>query len=140
MSIVSRKKRGFGSERELVERFRELGLWSIRIPASGVGVPIPDVLVFHNGHIYGFEVKSTNKKKAVYYYKDFDNALEWLHHMLEEGFRVKAWLAVRFKGGIWRFYELNEDSSKVECDPNSGFGILDLSKELRNLGRKFIVE
>ncbi len=136
LSITSRKKRGFNSERELVERFREMGLWGIRIPASGVGTPIPDVLIFHNGVIYGFEVKSTNKSNVTYYLKDFDNLVDWFKHMREENFNASAWLAVRFRGGTWRFYNVDLETAKVECNPNTGLALVDLSREIREKGRK----
>jgi len=134
--LDSRKKRGFNAERELLENLKDLGFWGARIPVSGVGQPLPDVIIFHNGVLFGFEVKSTNEDKKVFYKREFDNLVDWLKGMERENFKAEAWLAVRFKGGKWRFYRIFTSSDKVKCDPKEGFGIIDLSKEMRNIGRR----
>ena len=135
-SLDSRKRRGFNAERELLDNLKDLGFWGARIPVSGVGQPLPDVIIFHNGVLFGFEVKSTNGNKKVFYRREFDNLLDWLSGMKRENFKVGAWLAVRFKGGKWRFYHVNEDSEKIDCSIDQGYGIIDLSKEMRNMGRR----
>ncbi len=130
-SLNSRRKKGFRAERELMELFKKLGFWGARIPVSAVGQPLPDILIFHNRKVIGVEVKSTKSQKLMLYKKDFDNLLEWLENMVMENFNAQAWIGVRFRGGIWRFYRVREGLEKITCDKNSGYALVDLAKKIR---------
>ena len=129
--LVGRRKKGFRSERELVEKFKNIGLWSIRIPVSGVAQPLPDVILFHNGKIYGFEVKYVGKKRHIFYVKDFDNLQNWFNAMLQENFRANALLAVKFRGGKWRFYEVGPDLERIEVSINTGYTFSEICKKIK---------
>lgn len=131
LRLSGRRSKGFRAERELVEILSKAGLWSIRIPVSAVRTILPDIIVFHKKRVYGFEVKSTAKATAVYYRNDFDNLLEWYYKMVIEEFEAEPFLAVRFRGGVWRFYPVTNDTEKVKCDKNSGLSVAQLVKKLK---------
>ncbi|MHA1589528.1 MAG: hypothetical protein ACTSVA_02860 [Candidatus Njordarchaeales archaeon] len=118
-SLKSRRRKGFDAERELVKKFKERKIWVTRIPVSGIAQPLPDVLAVAKGILYGFEVKRCGEH-ARYYRKDFDNLIMWLEAMRREGLKAEAWVSVRFNGGVWRFYQVDTETEKVEANPNIG--------------------
>ncbi|MHA1616411.1 MAG: hypothetical protein ACTSX9_03790 [Candidatus Njordarchaeales archaeon] len=129
-SLKSRRRKGFETERELVRKLRERGIWVTRIPVSGISQPLPDVLAVSNGVLYGFEVKRC-KSHAYYYRKDFDNLIMWLDAMQKENISAEAWLSVRFDGGVWRFYAILPDTEKVNANPNTGLSFQHLLKKMK---------
>ncbi len=128
--MKKRRRKGFDAERELVRRLKDKGIWATRIPVSGVAQPLPDVLAVSNGTLHGFEVKSTSNS-INFYKKSFDNTILWLEAMRNEKLHAKAWLAVRFLGGKWRFYELTSETEKIEANLNNGLTLSQLLKLLR---------
>lgn len=121
-NLKGRRRKGFNTERELVNILLSKGIWATRIPVSGISQPLPDVLAVKSGKMYGFEVKRTDKP-IIYYLKDFDNAIKWFQAMSRENINAEAWLAVRFRGKKWRFYPLDENTTSVKVNINIGLSL-----------------
>ncbi len=67
--MSSRRRRGFGAERELVRKLWRMGFAAIRAPASGAKVKksvYPDVVAIYRGKVLVFEVKSRKKLCTIY--------------------------------------------------------------------------
>jgi len=128
--MAKRRRRGYSAERELVKKLKERNIWATRIPVSGIGQPLPDVLAVSKGVLHGFEVKTTKGPKK-FYKRSFDNTLLWLNAMLNEELKAKAWLAVKFKGNTWRFYPLLEGTENIEANINIGLTFAQLLAELK---------
>lgn len=131
-SMSKRRLKGYNAERELVNKFKELKIWATRIPVSGIGQPLPDVLAIANGVLHGFEIKVSSDLSRTYYRKSFDNVIEWIMAMKREYINAEAWLAVKFRGNKWRFYKISDDFIKIKADINSGLNFAQLLNEIRN--------
>ena len=124
------RRKGFNAERELVKILRENGFPHIaRVNVSGVSQPLPDVIGARKGVMYGFEVKSTNESKKTFYFREFDNIRAWLVELSEARVKSRGFLAVRFKGGVWRLYPIYPDVEKITVGTNKG---ISLERFIRN--------
>lgn len=60
-ALRRRRKRGFYSEKVLVNHLRKNGYNAVRIPVSNPSrSPLPDVMARKDLHVYAFEVKNSN--------------------------------------------------------------------------------
>jgi len=119
-NLNKRRARGFHAERELVKKLISAGIWATRIPVSGIGQALPDVLAAASGKLFGFEVK-TAQKFTTYYIRDFDNTLKWLEAMIREGLPAQAFLALKMPNKGWKIIELKREMLSV--DPKKMDGI-----------------
>lgn len=124
--MSKRRTKGYSAERELVNKLKELSIWATRIPVSGIGQPLPDVIAITQGMLHGFEIKVSSDTSRTYYRKSFDNTIAWLNAMLKEKIKAMAWLAVKFRGGRWRFYMITKDTNKIKAEINSGYTLAQL--------------
>ena len=133
MSWMSkRRQKGYNAERELVNKLKELNIWATRIPVSGIGQPLPDVIAITQGTLHGFEIKVSSKPSRTYYRKSFDNIVAWLNAMLKEKIKAIAWLAVKFRGKKWRFYIITNDTHKIKAEINSGYTLAQLIGRIKH--------
>ena len=75
------------------------------------------------GVIYGFEVKTSVQPSKTFYFRDFDNIRAFLVGLQEAGVRGRGYLAVRFRGGQWRFYPIYPDVDKIKAEKGKGITV-----------------
>ena len=113
--------------------FLKEGLVVIKVPLSGRGQPMPDLIVARKGVLYGFEVKLSIKPKAKFMERDYDNLIEWLMTLKHEGIPVRAYLAVKV-GDKWLFEEIDRDRREVAFPSDGNISLEEMLSILK--GRK----
>lgn len=113
------KKRGYQAERDLVNKLRDLGFKSVRVPVSAPSSePLPDVFATKGSCIMAFEVKAPNAERA-YFPKDQVKKLFDFLSMFESYTTKIAILAAKFPYR-WIFKQIEEiDDYSIQKDEES---------------------
>lgn len=107
-AVSSAKRKSYEAENELANILWSMGFAVIRGPASGGGARKrfqPDLVAVKNGKILVFEIKRCSDEEKPLYL-DSSQILG----LQEWGRRAggSVYIAIRFKGGEWRFHEVKE--------------------------------
>ncbi|MEN2999279.1 MAG: Holliday junction resolvase Hjc [Acidilobaceae archaeon] len=128
------------AENELASKLWERGYLVVRAAASGSGLRErfqPDLVAAKDGVIVIIEVKSLNRKGALYVRTEQVKGLKDLRER-SGGF---AFIAVRLRGGDWRFHSVDElrEVSKRSYrldDPEKGLRLRDVDELLLKKSRR----
>ncbi len=118
------KTKGVRVERELANKFWQLGFAVVRSGSSGGGVRkrfAPDLVVIKNGKIVVLEVKYRSKDNKIQI--DIDRVLKLIEFANRAG--ARAYLAVKFSNEQWRFIEVEQ----VRTLFNDGGRYVSISRE-----------
>jgi len=118
------------SEEELYNILRGRRLKVIKVPLSGRGSELPDLLLIHNSMLYGIEVKETSKLPTKYYYKSFDNLIDFISMFSSGGIIVRGFLAVKYSDK-WYLREVNIKTVEVTIPDNDTLNIDEFIRMLR---------
>ena len=120
------RRRGYYSERKLVERLRKAGFKAVRIPVSNPSMAsLPDVIARKNLFVYAFEVKNSNfyayfpKNQIEKLFKFLDDLIP-----LPEQYKIPALAAHIKKKWIikfldWEMYHKNKIPDKIRITHRS---------------------
>lgn len=77
--IKRMKRRGYGAERELVKKLRDVGFKAVRIPVSAPSKePLPDVFATKGDCLVAIEVKAPRAKRAYFYEHQVEKLFRFL--------------------------------------------------------------
>jgi Holliday junction resolvase len=100
---MNRYSKGARGERELLNRFHELGYSVIRSAGSGVNSISPDIVAIKNGSGFAIECKAWDKGSIGIEIEKFDSLRGW-----ESNTGLQTYLAWRINGKGWFFIKLDE--------------------------------
>ncbi|MGC8538803.1 MAG: Holliday junction resolvase Hjc [Candidatus Micrarchaeia archaeon] len=100
---MNRYTKGARGERELLNKFHELGYSVVRSAGSGVNSISPDIIAIKNGKGYSFECKAWDKGRIGIEIEKFEMLKEW-----ERNTAMQTFIAWRMSGKGWFFMKLDE--------------------------------
>ena len=100
---MSKYQKGARGERELLNRFYDLGYSVIRSAGSGVNSISPDIFVMKEGKGFAFECKAWDKDSISIEWDKWDALKKW-----EENSRLPMFMAWRMSNVGWFFIRLDE--------------------------------
>jgi Holliday junction resolvase len=120
------RKRGFYSEKALVERLRNNGYNAVRVPVSSPSrSPLPDVMARRNQDVYAFEVKNSEyyayypRSQIIKLFRFLDELIpipkKYKHAVLAAHFGRK-WLFKEIEWERWENDELPEKERIMKGD------------------------
>ena len=120
------KRRGYYTERKLVEKLKKLGFSAVRIPVSNPSQnPLPDVLARKDLHVYAIECKNAsyyayyprNQIEKLFRFLDLFIPLpkQYLHAVLVAHLG-KRWI---WKELDWNMYEKHKIPEKISINHRS---------------------
>lgn len=95
-------RKGYRTERELIDHFSSRGFCVIRAAGSGVNSLSPDILVFRRGTQLGIEAKAHEKLNLGIDREQFENLKRW-----EEISGINCFIAWRRSRQPWYFIPLS---------------------------------
>ncbi|MDE1846030.1 MAG: hypothetical protein KGH53_02005 [Candidatus Micrarchaeota archaeon] len=98
-----RYQKGARGERELLNRFFDLGYSVIRSAGSGVNSISPDIFVMKGGRGFAFECKAWDKDSISIEWDKWDALKKW-----EENSKLPMFMAWRMSNVGWFFIRLDE--------------------------------
>jgi Holliday junction resolvase len=106
---MSRKSKGINAERELIHLFWKNGWAATRVAGSGsIKYPTPDIVAGIQTRKLAVECKATKDTSYYFTKEEVDQLKEF-----SEKFGAEPWLAIRFNGMKWFFFN-PEDLRKTE--------------------------
>jgi len=106
---MSRKSKGINAERELIHLFWKNGWAATRVAGSGaIKYPTPDIVAGIQTRKLAVECKSTKDTSYYFTKEEVDQLKEF-----SEKFGAEPWLAIRFNGMKWFFFN-PEDLRETE--------------------------
>lgn len=113
------RKKGLKAERDLLDKFWDLGIGAVRVAGSGVtSHPSADIVAGSKGRIAVIEVK-VSSKEVVYVPPEEVRSVR----LLAEALGGDPWLAVKFTSERRGFYMLKLDEAR---ELKSGYLAIDL--------------
>ncbi|MDE1856215.1 MAG: hypothetical protein KGH49_03205 [Candidatus Micrarchaeota archaeon] len=100
---MNRYVKGARGERELLNRFFDLGYSVIRSAGSGVNSVSPDILVIKDGKGFAFECKAWDSPAISIEHDKYDSLKKW-----EQNARLPTFMAWRMSNMGWFFIRLDE--------------------------------
>ena len=100
---MTRYQKGARGERELLNRFFDLGYSVIRSAGSGVNSVSPDILVMKGGSGFAFECKAWDSNRISIEWDKFDSLKTW-----EKNSGLPMFMAWRMSNVGWFFIRLDE--------------------------------
>ncbi|MGI0141413.1 MAG: hypothetical protein ACREBF_02045 [Candidatus Micrarchaeales archaeon] len=100
---MNRYVKGARGERELLNRFYELGYSVIRSAGSGVNSISPDILVMKDGKGFAFECKAWDRSTISIEHEKYDSLKKW-----EDNTKLPTFMAWRMNNMGWFFIRLQE--------------------------------
>jgi len=126
--VNNTKTKGVRVERELANKFWQLGFAVVRSGSSGGGVRkrfAPDLVVMRNGKIAVLEVKYRSKDSRVQL--DIDRIYKLREFANRAG--AKAYIAVKFSNEQWRFVSIEQITQLLENGNNGNSKYIYLTRE-----------
>ncbi len=102
---LQRYVKGARSERELLNRFYEIGYSVIRSAGSGVSALCPDIIAMKKGACFSIECKAWDRGSLSLDPEQYDKLIEW-----ERNTDGKTYVAWKIKNRGWYFIRLDEFS------------------------------
>ena len=95
--------KGARSERELLNKFYEIGYSVVRAAGSGVNALGPDILAIKDGICFSFECKAWDRGSLSLDPEQYGKLVDW-----ERNSATHTFVAWRIKGRGWLFIKLDE--------------------------------